>query len=126
MPALPVPTAQDPATQNTGGASTADGTALYDSIMAQIEPELLTANLPNIVQLAGNDTPEQKQDRAKRYAAAFTEYDRRFQAKQLDWQQNFKSFKHEATKYMEQEMRPAEEKNLLDLEQSMASVSPTL
>lgn len=54
------------------------GKEIYDSIMGEIDPELLSDNLPKLKEQYPDETPEQKKQRAARYNKAFAEYDKRF------------------------------------------------
>ncbi len=51
---------------------------LYDAIMRDIEPELLTKNLTTLRERYKNETSEQKAARLKRYNAAFAQYQNRY------------------------------------------------
>ncbi len=95
------------------------GDELYDSIMGQIEPELLSANLPMISSLCANETAEQRSARAKRYQAAFKEYDLRFKKHCDEWNQQLHNYKHEAIKYIEQEAKTNEIAELEEIEYSI-------
>lgn len=53
------------------------GEAFYDALMAVIEPELMTAQLPIVESLYAADTPEERVVRKARYDAAFEEFSRR-------------------------------------------------
>jgi hypothetical protein len=99
------------------------GAVLYDSIMADIEPELLTANIAALTTLVAKETPEQRKARAVRYAAAFTEYEKRFVARNADWQAGFKKLKSAAMHVMEGMTAEKEQGDLSSLEASMSSVS---
>jgi len=44
---------------------------LYNLLMAEIEPELLTMVVPHLDEIYKDENPEQKARRAKRYAKAF-------------------------------------------------------
>lgn len=43
----------------------------YDTLMEQIEPELMTANVPYLELMYKDDTPEQREERLQRYKDAF-------------------------------------------------------
>ncbi|MDD4628446.1 MAG: hypothetical protein PHE68_03580 [Candidatus Peribacteraceae bacterium] len=51
------------------------GQALYDAIMGQIEPDLVTAELPKLPEKFSKDTPEEKAARSERYKRAYEQYD---------------------------------------------------
>ena len=48
--------------------------ALYDAVMAEIEPDLTRAGLETLNEKYKDETPEQKEARAERYAAAYAEW----------------------------------------------------
>jgi hypothetical protein len=60
------------------------GEQIYDFIMGQIEPELMSKELPHLEQRYKHEKKKQAKARAKRYQAAFAEYDKRF-AEYTDW-----------------------------------------
>ena len=115
---MPTPT-QDPMADN--GATDADGAALYDSIMADIEPELIHANLPKMAPLLANDTPDQRKARAIRYSAAFEEYEKRFKERNADWAARFKTFKCSAMQTMEKEIQSQDQADFSTLESTILS-----
>lgn len=51
---------------------------LYDVLMAEIEPDLLLENIPQLDEKYKDETPEQKQERIKRYAEAYKQFDSAF------------------------------------------------
>lgn len=52
---------------------------LYDLLMREIEPELLSTSIAGLALKYRRETPEQSNERAERYAKAFREYDRRLE-----------------------------------------------
>jgi len=52
----------------------ASGVELYDSIMQRIEPELVSAELPNVRKRLQNAKPETLKMQAKKYLAAFGKF----------------------------------------------------
>lgn len=78
------------------------GEAIYDSIMQEIEPELMTKVLPTLEEKYKNETPEQKTARAERYTKAFTEYEKRYQAYLLSEESKLRTFKRAAFKGVEE------------------------
>ena len=117
---MPTPT-QDPTGDDNVTSLT--GQALYDSIMGDIEPELLTKNMPRISAMIAKDTPEERKARAERYTAAFAEYEKRFAARNEDWQRTFRTFKRTASRVLEGVVVEKEQGDLSSLEASMASSS---
>lgn len=51
---------------------------LYDTLMAEIEPDLLLENLATLDAKYDGETAEQKADRLKRYEAAYAKFDEEF------------------------------------------------
>ena len=95
------------------------GKELYDSIMGPIEPELLSANLPFAPDAFAGETPEQRAERAQRYASAFEEYDRRLAAHTAQWNEQLRSYKRHAMEYIEGKARGGEERELETIESSL-------
>lgn len=56
-------------------AAIPSGDQVYDAIMGTIEPELLSKNLPSLVDKYGNETAGARAERMQRYQAAFRRYD---------------------------------------------------
>ncbi|MDD5055070.1 MAG: hypothetical protein PHZ00_02260 [Candidatus Peribacteraceae bacterium] len=117
---MPIPT-QDPTGDDDVTPLT--GAALYDSIMVDIEPELLTKNIADLSAVIAKETPEQRNARAVRYASAFIEYEKRFAARKADWEAGFKKLKSTAMHVMEGVVVEEEQGNLSSLEASMSSLS---
>ena len=109
----------NPLTQPSADSS-ATGDQIYDAIMAGIEPELMTAELPLLDERYKGETPEQAQARAERYNKAFEEYDRQFADYKAQWNEQFNAYKRDALKSTEQEARQEELVQLQNLEQSIS------
>jgi hypothetical protein len=90
------------------------GQEIYDSIMKDIEPELLTANLQNL-------TAEQKTLRKEHYDECFAEYDKRFAQYKSDWDNALRTYKREAIAHLEDADRGDESNQLSVIESSLAS-----
>lgn len=97
------------------------GEAIYDGIMQEIEPELTTAMLPTLEAKYKDETPEQKRSRAKRYAKAFEEYERRYAAYKLEQEAQVRSFKIQAIRFAEGKAQDDERGKLNTLESSLGS-----
>ncbi len=66
-----------PKTDDTSAPLIPTGEELYDRLMAEIEPELLTKNLPTLDEKYKGESPEDAKVRADRYDKAFAEYEKR-------------------------------------------------
>jgi hypothetical protein len=98
------------------------GDVVYDLLMSGIEPELTSENTEHILELAKDDTPEERKERAERYARAFEEYDRQFAAAEREWVQQFTAYKRASFKALEEEVATKDQDYLSSLESSMSSL----
>ncbi len=78
------------------------GREIYDSIMREIEPELLSAALPGLEEKYKGDTPAQAKERAERYIRAMEEYEKRYEQYRHDQEANTRTFKIDAIHFVEQ------------------------
>ncbi|HAI97992.1 TPA: hypothetical protein DCL30_00410 [Candidatus Peribacteria bacterium] len=92
------------------------GTQVYDALMLQIDPELLTANIPSLGEKYRDETPEAKAERLKRYGASYARYDQVF----LEWITSLhaavRSYRHEALQSAEAQNQEKEATGLLQLQ----------
>lgn len=95
------------------------GTELYDSIMGEIEPELLSANLPLLKEAYTNEAPDERAARAARYEAAYAEYDVRFAKNCADWNEQLHAYKRHALRNVESHVQNAEAVELTSIESSL-------
>ncbi len=77
------------------------GEEFYDSVMAQIEPELVSTQLPLLDARYAGESEEQKAVRQARYDKAFEEFDRRAA-------EEMAGLEHEVHEYKVTTMREAE------------------
>ena len=54
------------------------GTEVYDGLMVDIEPELLSANIPHLDEPYVGESEEDRKKRYDRYTEAFAKYDEAF------------------------------------------------
>ncbi len=97
------------------------GAELYDTIMAQIEPELLSDKLPISRAALESDDAAERAARAARYQAAFEEYDRRFAQYCDKWNEELHSYKRQAVAYIEAAAQATDDAELSSIESSLAS-----
>ncbi len=98
------------------------GTEVYNSIMREIEPELLQDSIPLLEMKYANETPVAKKQRGERYRLAFEEYDRRYAAFELELQGKVRSFQKAAMKTAENSARTQDEADMVSLESSLSSL----
>jgi hypothetical protein len=107
------PQATDPAIQGLGSE-------LYDEIMAAIDPELVSANIPLLKEKYADETPEQSDARAARYDWAYEEFDRRLADREMGWADEMRRMKREAIASTEREDRIMEKPDIDALDQKIA------
>lgn len=95
------------------------GPELYDHIMGPIEPELLSANLPQLKQMYAAQTPEERTVFSQKYKKAFVEYERRLAVYQQQWNQQLSAYKRHAIAYIEHQSAENETSQLQTLESSI-------
>ena len=98
------------------------GDELYNMLMAKIEPDLMTDQLPLLDQKYNGETPEQAQARAKRYEVAFAEYDKQLAAYLAALEAKVRQYQSTARKSLEHDDRSKEEQELSGLEQAFGTV----
>lgn len=52
-----------------------DPASVYDALMGQIDPELVTSEIPKLTEKYKDETPEQRRDRAEHYNEAYEQYE---------------------------------------------------
>lgn len=90
----------------------------YDAIMAEINPELTTANITTIAATVANETPEQKAARAERYTNDFVEFEKRMGARAGRMAAEAAKYYRIAFASLEQKTKAAEENAIINLEAS--------
>ncbi len=97
------------------------GPELYDSIMIDIEPALLTENLERTKREATTASPEEREELAARFHAAYAEYDQRSEEFMHRWMQEFHTYKRTAMQSLEQELSGEDEIQLQSITSQMSS-----
>ncbi len=97
------------------------GQEIYDAIMAEIEPELVSANVPLLTKKYEGESPEEKKARGERYGRAYQEYEKRYKKFVEEQGSALIRFKSTALKSVEGHDRKFEENHLSNLEQQMSS-----
>lgn len=89
------------------------GREIYDSIMGQIEPELVSAEIPKLKEKYSNETTEQKSARGERYRKAFIKYYEMFEIYVADMREKIRRYQRNAMKTVE-EISQWEDSSALD------------
>lgn len=98
-----------------------DGNEVYDMIMAEIEPDLTTANLPTLAERYKDETDEQKEERAERYKAAFIEYKKRYAEYKEQMTQDVQSYGRNLMRSVEARSTASDESELGELESAISN-----
>ncbi len=98
------------------GSVLLDGTELYDAIMDEIEPDLLSGNLERTKQWLREALPEERAEMTARFTEAFKEYDARMGEFEKDWLKQFAAHKRTGMKSLEQKMQAGEDQDITALE----------
>lgn len=94
----------------------ASGQQLYDELMAKIEPELTTAQLPLLAEKYKDETPEQAKARAERYTKAYAEYDSAYATYMGSARQQVSQYRKDAFQSLEKEDRTRDQAKLSAME----------
>ncbi len=97
------------------------GDALYDFLMAQIDPELTIAQLATLAEKYKDETPDQAAARAKRYSQAFEKYEEAFARYGAQWQEQFSRYERIALESLEHLDRANDEKAMEEVYAKIAS-----
>lgn len=95
------------------------GQEIYDGIMSQIEPDLVTDQLPLLDQKYPNENPEDKAKRMERYKVAFAEYDKKYREYVDQLHQWLHNFKKTSVAHIETERRAEESVQMAALESTI-------
>jgi hypothetical protein len=97
-----------------------DAAAFYDDVMAEIEPDLVSANIPGLQDKYQGETPQQAQERAERYERAFQAYDRRLDAYEQATVADARAYARDVRASVESDDRQADEPILDDIASQIA------
>jgi len=113
---------QTPSSAKTISVNFPSGEELYNTLMADIEADLLTQNIPNLNQKYAGETKEQNAERLERYRRAYEKYDEAF----ASWMQKFdhlvNQYRKEALKMQETESLATDSARMNAIEREFAPV----
>ncbi|MBI1812702.1 hypothetical protein HYR82_02890 [Candidatus Peregrinibacteria bacterium] len=107
MPPVPV---------HDDGQNAALAEQLYDVLMAEIEPDLLLANIPTLDAKYAGESAEDHAARMKRYEAAYKAFDEEFAAFMADVNDQVRTSRRDSLKTNEEKDRTQEATALESLE----------
>jgi len=91
-------------------------TDLYDMLMYDIEPELMTESLPELDALYAGETPEEHKERMQRYADSLDSFNDRFTLLMDAWKIEIGIFKKDLSKYFGSIERSEKNKSMDEIE----------
>ena len=113
---------QTPATGQLPSLPTVfEGDALYDHIMGEIEPDLVSSTYKTLDEKYAEEIPEQKAARQDRYDKAFAEYERRFALYVNEWNGQLRTFQTGVIRALEAEDHGKDDAVMTQLENSFAT-----
>lgn len=115
----------DTNTQNpqADGDTSGWGLSIYDEMMAEIEPDLVSTAIDGLADKYANETDEEAAARAVRYNAAYAIFDTRLVAQKKEWDDTMHSFKRRAFASLEKDDRDKEMADgMAELDQQLASM----
>lgn len=95
--------------------------ALYDFIMKDVEPELVSDVVPTLGGKYASESQSDRKERAARYERAFAEYDKRFEEYKTYWKRQMQAHQRAAMQSVELASRENESSSMTDLESSILS-----
>jgi hypothetical protein len=98
------------------------GEDLYNQLMAEIEPELLSENLPLLEQKYRGETPADAKARAERYTKAFEAYDKKLKGYLGELDEKVRGYQRQALKSAEAHEREEEDVKLHSIEDTFSSM----
>lgn len=98
------------------------GDEVYDRIMGEIEPELISTSLPTLDQKYKNETPAEGAARQEKYKKAFEEYDKRYQEFCQTRDTNLHSYQRKAMASLEKDAQTEENNKLDDIESAISNL----
>ncbi len=108
-------------TQTTSGLQVPTGTEIYDALMAPIEPELTTSQIPLLETKYQNESEADRAKRLQRYNEAYAKYDVVYTKWISELHALVASIRHDALKTAEADDRSKEAVELSRLESSFVS-----
>ena len=98
-----------------------NGQELYDRIMGQIEPDLLSTSVDTLTEKYAQESPEERAVRSQRYRAALTAYEAQLATYQQQWDEQLRTYKRQAIAYIEHQTQTNESPQLEDIESSFSA-----
>lgn len=92
---------------------------LYDMLMYDIEPELMTSMIPELDRVYADEAKEEKKERAARYAKAIQTFNERLAKLLTLWKQELLAFREQAFASAKATLGREEQEKLSEIERSI-------
>ena len=92
---------------------------IYNALMYDIEPELMTDMIPELDEIYANETEEEREERAERYARAFEMFSDEFENILALWKTELLTFKKQALASFKTQSTAEDAEHLLNIEHSI-------
>lgn len=99
------------------------GIAVYDSLMAAIEPDLLSTNIDTLNEKYKDESDEENKARCERYTHAFDAYDSAYAKWEMDMNTQVNMHRRRALRSAEEDSRTEESSILGNLESTFSSAA---
>lgn len=93
---------------------------IYDSLMKDIEPELLTANIASLKEKYAGESDAERKQRMQRYQRAYKAYDKAYVAYIQNLKTSVNGYRKDALRSVEKRSQARDADLLLRLEQSFS------
>ena len=98
------------------------GQEIFDKIMQEIEPDLISTNVNTLEEKYGAEPEEEKKARLEKYKLAFAEYDKKYKVYMDDLTKRVAEYTKYEMKKIEVKNKEKEQEVLADLEASIMSI----
>lgn len=99
-----------------------DVLALFDAVMAEVEPDLMRKNIDTLSKKYEGETPEQKTSRATRYTAAYTEWKKRLTQIVSLWKKEVLKYRDDVIAKAKIQSEKADETELQNLDSAIQAL----
>jgi hypothetical protein len=94
---------------------------IYDALMREIEPDLVSETIGSIDTLYPGETEEERDARMKQYALAFVIFDETLEEYELEKKEEIHRIKNEMQQVVEQESKAEDDATMTKIEESIES-----
>lgn len=108
--------------EDTATPTVASGSEVYDKIMSEIEPDLMSDRINKLEELYAHENEQDKAQRMERYKAAFLKYLKVYEEYQAQQSAAIKQYGRKLVTDIEKESDDAENTHLEDLESAIAKL----